>query len=189
MAATASGEVIVSPSTATITIGGVALLPAGGARTPGANNYDNTLVTVNAIMLNIVAAINDPLNGFIAIATASANSGGTFGLTAAAAGYAGNGITLASSAGNVTVSGATFSGGLDTTGVTAIALAEAIDATLEFSAIASGDVVTVTGIAGPLGNEVAFYATGASPNNFTFTSDNYHAMSGAEPRIGPPSIT
>lgn len=66
---------------------------------------------------------------------------------------------------------------------TATNLAAAIDATPEYSASAVGAVVTVTGLAGPLGNEVAFYAGGASPNNFTFAPADH--MAGAEPYIGP----
>ena len=49
---------------ATITINGLALTPAGGARTPGANDYDDTLPTTATIAENIWLAINDPLNGF-----------------------------------------------------------------------------------------------------------------------------
>ena len=66
---------------------------------------------------------------------------------------------------------------------TATNLAAAIAATPEYAASAVGAVVTVTGLTGPLGNEVAFYAGGASPNNFTFAPVD--RMSGAEPYIGP----
>jgi hypothetical protein len=186
--ATASATVLATPCTSTLTVGGVALTPAGGARTPGNNDYDNTLGTVNAIMLDLVAALNDPANAFAATITATAGVGGAFTLEADTAGYAGNAITLASSVpADLSVSGATFSGGLDTTGVTAISLAAAIDTTPEYSATATGDVVTVEGLTGPLGNEVAFYAGGASPNNFTFSPMD--RMAGAEPYIGPVVLT
>lgn len=66
---------------------------------------------------------------------------------------------------------------------TAANLAAAIDATSEYAAVAVGAVVTVTGLYGPTGNEVAFCAGGASPNNFTFSPVDH--MSGAEPYIGP----
>jgi phage tail sheath gpL-like len=66
---------------------------------------------------------------------------------------------------------------------TATNLAAAIDATPEYTASAVGATVTVTGLTGPLGNEVAFCAGGASPNNFTFAPTD--RMSGAEPYIGP----
>lgn len=68
-------------------------------------------------------------------------------------------------------------------GNTATNLAAAINATPEYVANVAGAVVTVTGLTGPLGNEVAFFAGGASPNNFTFAPVN--RMSGAEPYIGP----
>jgi hypothetical protein len=66
---------------------------------------------------------------------------------------------------------------------TATNLAAAIDATPEYAAVAVGAAITVTGLFGPTGNEVAFYAGGASPNNFTFAPVD--RMSGAEPYIGP----
>jgi hypothetical protein len=182
--ATASATVLATPCTSTLTIGGLNLTPAGGARSSGNDDYDNTLGTVNAIMLNIVAALNDPANAFDATITATAGVGGAFTLQADTAGYVGNAITLSSSVpASMSVSGATFSGGLDTTGVTAIALAAAINATGEYSAVATSDDVAVTGLFGPTGNEVAFYAGGASPNNFTFAPVD--RMSGAEPYIGP----
>lgn len=42
-----------------------ALTPAGGARTPGLNDYDNTLGAPNLIAADIAAAINDPANAFV----------------------------------------------------------------------------------------------------------------------------
>lgn len=48
----------------TYTINGVALTPAGGPRTPGSNDYDDTLGTTELIAADIWAAINDPLNAF-----------------------------------------------------------------------------------------------------------------------------
>jgi len=50
--------------TATLTIEGVVLTPAGGPRTPGNNDYDNTLGTTGAIATEIAAAINDVANDF-----------------------------------------------------------------------------------------------------------------------------
>lgn len=70
---------------------------------------------------------------------------------------------------------------------TAANLAAAIDALPEYSAAAVGPVITVTGLAGVLGNAVLFAATGSSPNNFTFSPDDQR-MAGAEPKIGPPVI-
>lgn len=185
----ATGIVTVTafPSAATITIGGVALTPAGGARTPGNNDYDNTLGSVALIAADITAAINDAANGFVAIVTASAPGGGVVNLLAQPVGAAGNAVTLASNHASVTVSGATLSGGLDPDESTAVNLALVIDALPYYAAIAAGNVVTVTGLAGPTGNEVLFASTGSSPNNFLFSPDNQR-MSGAEPSIGPPVI-
>jgi hypothetical protein len=109
--ATATATVAATPSTATLTIGGQALTPAAGPRTSGSNNYNANLVTVAAIRADIVAAINDPLNGFAAIATASDGTGGVLNLTAMPLGSLGNAVTLVSSTGTITVSGATFTGG------------------------------------------------------------------------------
>lgn len=89
---------------------------------------------------------------------------------------------------SVTVGKYTFLSGYDFAigaGVndTATNLAAAINATLEYSAAAVAAVVTVDGVTGPLGNEVAFFAGGASPNNFTFSPPD--SMSSAEPYLGP----
>jgi len=73
-------------------------------------------------------------------------------------------------------------------GTTAANLAAAIGTLPEFSASVLGAVISVEGLPGPLGNEVAFFSTGASPNNFSFSPVD-RSMSGAEPRIGPPAIT
>jgi len=187
VSATGTVTVVAAPSAATLTIGGVALTPAGGARTPGANDYDNTLGTVALIAAEITAAINDGANGFVGIAVALAPGGGLVDLTAVPAGAAGNAVTLASNHASVTVSGVALSGGLDPDESTASNLASAVNHLMGYSAVAAGNVVTVTGITGPLGNEVLFASTGSSPNNFVFSPDNLR-MSGAEPAIGPPII-
>ena len=185
--ATATATVTANPSAATLTIGGVALTPAGGGRTPGANDYNNTLGTVAAIRANIVAAINDAANSFAAIATATNGVGGTLNLTAVPFGSLGNAVTLASNHPSITVSGAALTGGLDPDESTALNLSVAISEAPRYSAVAVGNVVTVTGLPGVIGNEVLFSATGSSPNNFTFSPVN-RRMSGAEPKIGPPVI-
>ena len=71
---------------------------------------------------------------------------------------------------------------------TAAALPTAINNLDGYSAVPAGAVVTVTGPLGVLGNEAAFYASGISPYLFVFDPDT-GAMSGAEPEIGPPTIT
>jgi hypothetical protein len=187
--ATASIVVTANPSTATITIGGQALTPAAGARTPGNNDYNNTLGSPALIAADIVAAINDGANSFGAIAVAVNAGGGSVDLEAIPVGAAGNAVTLASSDGTVTVSGATFSGGLDADENYALFLAQVISASCPpFAAVAAGNAILVSGPVGPIGNETAFYATGASPGNFTFSPDNLR-MAGAEPFIGPYTFT
>lgn len=111
--ARATATVAASPSTATLTIGGAALTDAGGARTPGSDDYDGTLGTVALIAADIVAAINDSSNSFTAIATAQPGVGGAVRLTAVDTGVAGNVVTLTSSSGDITVSGPLFTGGVD----------------------------------------------------------------------------
>jgi hypothetical protein len=103
-----------SPSTATLTIGGQALTPTAGPRTSGSNNYNSTLGSIALIRADIVAAINDPLNGFAAIATASDDTGGVLNLTAVPLGSLGNAVTLVSSDGSLIVGGPTFTGGSGT---------------------------------------------------------------------------
>jgi len=185
--ATGTLAVAATPSTATVTIGGVNLTPAGGARTPGANDYNNTLGTVNAIAAEIAAAINDPANGFAAIATALA-AGAFVDLTAVPVGAAGNAVTLASSDGTVTVGGATLAGGIDAVDNTATAIAAAIDGINGYAAAAVGPVVTVTAPPGPNGNNVFADAeyTG-TVQNYTLSPSTWY-MSGGEPYIGPPGI-
>jgi hypothetical protein len=182
--ATASLLVTASPATATLTIGGQALTPAGGPRTPGANDYDETLATPALIAADIVAAINDGANAFAAIATATDAGGGQVDLEAVPPGTLGNAVTLTSSDGTITLSGATFSGGLDPEGVYAIALAAAISGLPGYSASAAGTVITISGPFGVGGNEVLFSAEGISPQNFTLSPDT-GALSGAEPSLGP----
>jgi len=186
--ALATVAVMVNPSTATLTVGGQALTPAAGARTPGNNDYNNTLGSPALIAADIAAAINDPLNAFGAIATATTTGGGFLELAAVPSGAAGNAVTLASSNGTITISGATFAGGLDPDESTAANLTAAINTCPGYSATASSNVVTVEGLSGPIGNETAFYSTGASPGNFTFSPENLR-MAGAEPFIGPYTFT
>lgn len=186
--ATASATVTANPATAVLTIGGTALTPAAGPRTPGNDDYDNTLGSPALIAANIVAAINDPANSFAAIATASNAGGGSIDLEAVPVGALGNAVTLTSSAGTITVSGPTFSGGLDPDESTALGFAQAISTFEGYSAVAAGNVITVEGLTGPIGNETAFYATGISPGNLVFSPDN-RRMAGAEPFIGPYTFT
>lgn len=70
---------------------------------------------------------------------------------------------------------------------TAVNLGLAIDNLSGYNTAVVDNVVTVTGLAGPTGNNVLFAATGASSNNFGFDPDGRY-MAGAEPRIGPPIL-
>lgn len=187
--ATGTLTVVATPSVADITIGAATLTAAVGARTPGANDYDGTLGTPALIAADIIAAINDAANTFVAIATAASGGGAAVVLTAVPVGAAGNALALATTdVGDVTVSGVTFSGGIDAADNTAVNLAAAIDDLPDYSATALGDVVSVDGLFGPLGNYARFTSGGVSPQNLTF-SPAEGTMSGAEPSIGPVDIT
>jgi hypothetical protein len=180
--------VVAFPSTATLTIGGVALTDAGAARTPGLDDYNGALGSAALIAADIVAAINDGANGFTAIVTAVDSGGGIITLTAVAAGFAGNSVTLLTSdAGDVTVSGANLAGGTDAGDAAATSLAAAIDVLPGYSAVAVASVITVDGLVGPLGNEAVFTSDGSSPQNFVFDPVD-GTLDGAEPRIGPPIL-
>lgn len=183
--ATASFLVNATPSTSTLNINGLNLVPTGGAaRTPGANNYNNTLGTVGAIAAEIAAAINDGANAFGGTATAIA-AGASVNLTAVPIGALGNALTLSSSTGTISASGANFTGGLDDVEDTALNLAAAIDILPGFSAIAVGDQVSVS--AEQLLNITLFSKTGASPYNFALTPGN-GTLTGGDPHVGPPVL-
>lgn len=117
-AATGTVQVVTVPTTATITIGGVALTPAGGARTSGSDDYDNTIAVNEASMAaEIVNAINDPLNSFSGLVTASISptATDTIILASVVSGTAGNAITLAEGSGGTefVLSGPNLVGGVD----------------------------------------------------------------------------
>ena len=97
----------------TLTVGGLPLTGVCGFRTPGANDFNIASLTTAALAVEIAAAINDPANAFAALVTATV-VGSTITLSAVNPGAGGNAITLAAAttpAGNITVSGATFTGG------------------------------------------------------------------------------
>lgn len=115
--ATATVTVTASPIAPgdTITINGTLLTAVAGARTPGSDDFDGSLGTPDLIAAEIAAAINDGANSFTGIASAAAATS-VVTLTADATnfpGTAGNAVTLATTSGNITVSGATFAGGTD----------------------------------------------------------------------------
>jgi len=119
VAATATIQINTTPLTGGVldlfTIGGTNLTNAAAPRTPGNDDFDGTLA-IPAMGADIVAAINDPLNSFTTICTAADLGGGLVQLTAVNAGTIGNTITLAATLAapaDATLSGATFTGGLD----------------------------------------------------------------------------
>jgi hypothetical protein len=76
-----------------ITVAGVTLTPAGGARTPGSDDYDDTLAGAAALATEITAAINDGANSFAALVTATDLTGSVL-ITAVTPGVAGNLLTF-----------------------------------------------------------------------------------------------
>lgn len=125
--------VTASPSTATVTIdtgaangGPFPLSPAGGPRTSGANDYDNTLGTTAAIAADIAAAINDPANSFATFVTAAVGPGpNDVTVTWRIPGSFSNVVTNMSSDATVTVTGS-FAGGVGTEITTATSIVAAI---------------------------------------------------------------
>jgi hypothetical protein len=115
--ATATITVTASPITVGqgVVVNGTNLLAVAGARTPGADDFDGSLGTPAAIAADIAAAINDGANSFVGVASATVNSN-VVTITADATnfpGTAGNAVTLSSTSGSITVSGATLAGGTD----------------------------------------------------------------------------
>ena len=111
----ASGTVVVLPGLPapgdTILINGVPL-----TATAGAPAVDQFLIGADEFTTaaNIASAFNDVANSFDAILTASSGGTDTVTLRAVVAGAAGNAITLSETGVGMTVSGATFAGGVDT---------------------------------------------------------------------------
>ncbi len=100
-----------------LTLTGVA-----GARTPGLNDFNATLVTVGLLQAEIVSAINDGLNGFAADYTAAVSGPADVVVTMNASGKLGNAqniIPTTAPVGGITAAAPTFTGG--TSLVTAVA--------------------------------------------------------------------
>jgi len=113
--ATGTATVVTAPLAIgdTLTIGGFALIGICGPRTSGSNDFNIASLSPAALAVEIAAAINDPANAFAALVTATV-VGATITLSAATPGAGGNAITLGATttpAGNITVSGATLTGG------------------------------------------------------------------------------
>ena len=108
------------------------LLPAGGPRTPGANDYDETLGTTAAIAADIAAALNDPANIFAVNLSAAVGPGPTdVTLTWTVPGTLANGLTNAAGDPQVTVS-SPWAGGIGDEITTATAIVAAINDALNF---------------------------------------------------------
>lgn len=130
----------------TITIGGVVLIGVSGPRTSGSNNYSidddggggGTINNATTLVAELVRAINDPANGFTGIATA-ADADPAVNLTSVLPGDAGDATTLATNdATAFTVSGGTFTGGVDATAMSS-ASADAIAQDILDNVVAFGD--------------------------------------------------
>jgi len=81
----------------TFTIGATVFTAVAGPRTPGANDFNGSLGTTAALQTELIAAINDPLNGAAGFIVASAGLPGDVRLTAVTPGAAGNSIALSTS--------------------------------------------------------------------------------------------
>ena len=125
--------VTAAPASATVTIdtgaangGPFPLAPAGGPRTPGANDYDETLGTTAAIAAEIAAALNDPANFFATFMSAAVGPGPTdVTLTWTVPGVLANAVLNSNSDGTVLTTGV-FAGGVGTEITTATAIVAAI---------------------------------------------------------------
>ena len=93
------------------------LSPAGGARTSGNDDYNNTLGTPTLIATNIAAAINDSANAFDSIMTAT-SLGAVVTLTATPGGPIGNQIDIDNEIPEITESDDHFTGGVMGTATT-----------------------------------------------------------------------
>jgi len=89
------------PPGTTITYKGLTLTAIAGARTSGANDFDGSLGTADAILADILAAIQDPMNMWATSVTALSSAGSIL-LTTVAVGYNSFGDLLSSDASIVT---------------------------------------------------------------------------------------
>lgn len=157
--------VTISPATATLTLGGLPLAPAGGARTPGSDNYNETLGTPALIAADIAAAINDVANSFDGSLIATV-VGAVVTVRAVIPGAAGNAYTIASNNGTVTTSGATLAGGVGTNTTVATSIAAAINDA------GNGLAATLTASPGGAVVTVRVLTPGSAGNATTLASSN-----------------
>lgn len=131
--------VVASAAGDQITVAGVTFTGNAGPRTPGSDNFDATLVGGPALALEIVDAINDPLNGTAGIVTAAAfgpNVVVTSVVTGAASNELGIAVTLEATPQSYIIAGASFVTGVEASGTLTINAGPAI----------AGDVILVAGI-------------------------------------------
>jgi hypothetical protein len=95
----------------TITIGGATLTAT--VAVPLADQYFVDILSKNNTALQLHAAIMTPTNAVYSVVDAAGFSGPSVYVTAPTAGTAGNSITLATTAANITLSGSTLSGGAE----------------------------------------------------------------------------
>lgn len=98
----------------TITIGGVLLTGVAGTRTSGLDNFSVSGGTAGTIATEIAAALNDTNNSFAGTINATP-LGAVVTVKSNVAGSGGNSITLATNTGDITLSGATLTGGSSAT--------------------------------------------------------------------------
>ena len=102
---------LVSPGDVVV-VAGFPFVAVAGPRTPGADDFDCTLPTSNAIAADLADALNDAANSLDGTVLATA-SGTTVTVDAGAPGVEGNDITLGSTTGGVSTSGPYLTGGSD----------------------------------------------------------------------------
>jgi hypothetical protein len=184
--ATATGalEITVNPlveGTAVI-IGGVPIFSVHVARTPGGNNFQSNLATVDLVAQDLANAINDANNSFSSIILASA-SGSTVTLTSKVSGAAGNNIVMTAPIAGITVT--SFSGGVNgavitLAGRTLTAVSGArTSGSNDFSASGTNfDIAdSIADAINDLNNQFAAYATATSEfGKVTLTAVPFGAM-------------
>lgn len=130
---TASGTLsvvgLVTPGDVVI-VAGFSFTAVAGPRTPGADDFDCSLPTSNAIAADLADALNDAANTLDGFVVASV-SGTTVTVVSGTPGSVGNGISLGSTTGGIVPSDSTLTGGADAATFTV------------------GGVRTLTAVAGP----------------------------------------
>jgi hypothetical protein len=114
-AASGTATVFTAPLTlpASMDVGGVTLTGVGVPRTPGSDDFDATITPASALALEIIQAINDPINNFNDI-MAFSGGGAVVVIEAERGGVEGNSVTLGATTtppGGIVVSGPTLTGG------------------------------------------------------------------------------